>query len=309
MKIKMMLAAVMAASMMLTACDSNTGSSSQNSDLQSSVSSQGNSQSGEGIIYQYKDFLDYTFNGNYTISEGSSATSRGGTEYEQIVTTWDINYVGKNGKETKTIYRATNYIPLEQQLYKSQENHDLSEFDSFIVSTMGDIVKTEFVENIASKYMDLQYDEIRGVYICQDIGDLTILCYPPVYVGAVEGELFDKSCEIAQKRVTVGSGYKIADSDLKSICSNDEFTFTCQFVINQGLDKDKYIGIMENMMKDFEEYAGTPANYNFFLAESENPQWLMSSMHLLGNEVTTEQIQSGEVVYADDLKEHIFSKY
>ena len=62
-------------------------------------------------------------------------------------------------------------------------------------------------------------------------------------------------------------------------------------------------------MKDFEEYTGTPMNYNFFLAESGNPQWLMKSMHLLGNQITEEQIDSGEVVYADDLKEHIFSKY
>ena len=228
--------------MLLTACNSKTGDNSQE-----------NNNTGDGIIYQYTDFLDYTFDGNYTIAEPSTSKTQAGTEYEQTVTNWEVTYKDKSGEESKLYYRATDYIAADEPIYMNKENHDLSEFDSFVVSTMGDIVKTEFVENIASKYMDLQYDEIRGVYICQDIGDLTILCYPPVYVGAVEGELFDKSCEIAQKRVTVGSGYKIADSDLKSICSNDEFTFTCQFVINQGLDKDKYIGIMENMMKDFEE--------------------------------------------------------
>ncbi len=301
---KKKLAFVMAFSMLLTACNT-----SENSSSQSGTASNANNQTGDGIIYEYKDFLDYTFNGNYTIAEPSSATSRPDTEYEQLVTTWDVTYTGKNGKEAKTIFRATDYISLDEEFYKSKEIHDLSEFDSFITSTMGDIVKTEFVENIASKYMELQYDNMRGVYICPDIGDLTILAYPPVFVGALEGEEFDKSCDIARKRVTTGSGYSIAESDMKSICSDDEFTFTCQFVINKGLDQVKYIDIMENMLKDFEEYVGTPMNYNFFLAESENPQWLYRDMNLLGEEVTTEQIESGEVVYAEDLKNHILSKY
>lgn len=295
--------------MMLTACSSNTGDDSQSNDSQGNYSSQDNTQTGEGIIYKYKDFLDYTFDGKYTINEGTPAKTQEGTEYEQTISRWAVLYNGEDGEEKKVIYRATNYIPMDEEIYKSKENHDLSEVDSFVVSAIGDRIKEEFVEKIASKYMELQYDATRGIYICPDIGDLSIICYPPVFIGSVDGEYFDKSCEITQKRITAGSGIKVVDSDIKNICTNDEFTFTCQFVINENLDKEKYIGIMENMMKDFEEIAGTPLNYNFFLAESGNSQWLMRSMHLLGNEITTEQLESGEVVYADDLKEHIFSKY
>lgn len=308
MKMKMMLAAVMAASMLFTACDSNKNDNPEGNNSQGNYSSQDNQKAEDEIIYKYKDFLDYTFDGNYTISDADSATSQGGTEYEQTVTTWEVVYKDKNGEDIKTTYRATNYITADEGIYTNKENHDLSEADSFVISTVGDRIKKDFIENIASKYLELQYDEIRGIYICPDIGDLSIMCYPPVFIGAVDGEFFDKSCEIAQKRVTAGSGLKVVDSDIKSICSNDEFTFTCQFVINQGLDKDKYIGIMEDMMKEFEAYTGTPMNYNFFLAESGNQQWLMKSMHLLGNEIT-EQVDSGELVYADALKEHIFSKY
>ncbi len=304
MKNTMKFVAVMAASMLLTAC--NTGG---NSTSQGGTASSGNTQTGDGIIYEYKDFLDYTFGGNYTIGEPKYTTSRPDTEYEQMITTWDITYTGKNGKETKTSYRASEYIDLDVQVYGSKEIHDLSEFDSFISTAMGEIVKTEFVENIASKYIELQYDDLRGVYICPDIGDLTLLCYPPVYIGALEGEGFDKTCDIARQRLTAGSGYSVADSDLKSICSDDEFTFTCQFVINNGLDQQKYIDIMDNMMKDFEEYVGAPMNYNFFLAETENSSWLYRDMNLLGEDVSTEQIESGEVVYAEDLKNHILSKY
>ncbi len=298
MKIKKMFAAALAASMLLTACNSKTGDNSQE-----------NNNTGDGIIYQYTDFLDYTFDGNYTIAEPSTSKTQAGTEYEQTVTNWEVTYKDKSGEESKLYYRATDYIAADEPIYMNKENHDLSEIDSFVVAAVGERIKKEFVENIASKYMELQYDPLRGIYICPDIGDFTILCYPPVFIGSVGGEVFDKSCEITEKRLTVGSGLKVVDADIKNTCSNDEFTFTCQFVINQGLDKEKYIGIMEDMMKDFEEYTGTPMNYNFFLAESGNPQWLMKSMHLLGNQITEEQIDSGEVVYADDLKEHIFSKY
>ncbi|MBR5513109.1 MAG: hypothetical protein IKV85_03860 [Ruminococcus sp.] len=300
----MKVCAVMVASLLLTACNDGGNSTSK-----AGTVSDVNIQTGDGVIYEYKDFLDYTFNGKYTIGEPDVKKNRPDTEYEQIITSWDITYTGKDGNEVKTSFRSSNYITLDEQLYTSKELHDLSEFDSFITTAMGEIVKTEFVENIASKYMELQYDDLRGVYICPDIGDLTILCYPPVYIGAVEGEDFDKTCDIARQRTTAGSGYSVADSDMKSICSDDEFTFTCQFVINKDLDQEKYISIIENMQKDFEEYVGAPMNYNFFLAETENPSWLYRDMNLLGEDVSTEQIESGEVVYAEDLKNHILSKY
>lgn len=295
---KMVFAAALAASLLLTACDSKTGGNSQ-----------GNNQTGDGIIYQYTDFLDYTFDGNYKIGEASSAVAKPDTEYEQTVTTWDVTFTTKNGKEMTYPFYTTNYTSLEEQYYGNEELHNLSEFDSFVTSVMGNIATTEFVEEVASKHLDLQYDNVRGVYICPEIGDMTILAYPPIFIGGSEGNAIDKEIEIVKERVKLGSGYSIADTDLKSVCSNPDFTFTCQFVINNNLDKEKYIGIMEDIMKDFSEYVGTPMNYNFFLAESENQNWLMRKMHLMGEEVPSDKIDSGEINYSDELKKAILERH
>ncbi len=306
MKIKKMLAAVMAATMLITAtaCDKGDSTSPQSGNIPTS-----NTQTGEGMVYEFKDFLDYTFNGSYIIGEPKEAIRNAETEYAQTITSWEITYTAKNGEEKNTKYRSSNYIDIDAQHYKSKENHDLAELDSFVTSTIGENAKNEFVEKIASKYLELQYDEIRGVYICPDIGDLSIYAYTPVFIGALEGENFDKTCEIAKERMTVGSGYSIAEYDLKNVCTNSDFIFTCQFVINKDLDKAKYSEIMENMMKDLKEYTGTPQNFNFFLAESENPEWIIRTMHFKGEEIPSDKIDSGEIVYADEVMNAILANH
>lgn len=306
MKMKTILAAVMAATMLITATACEKGG---NSNPQSENISSSNTQTGEGMVYQYKDFLDYTFNGNYKISEPEQKVTREGTEYEQSLTQWDITYYLKDGQEKLATYRSSEYTDIDAQYYKSKEIHDLSEFDSFITLLLGDVAKNEFVDKIASKHLELQYDKTRGVYICPDIGDLSIYAYTPVFIGAYQGEEFEKSCEIAKERMTVGNGYVVSEADLKSLCTNSDFIFTCQFVINKDLDKEKYTEIMENIMKDFKEYVGTPQNFNFFLAETENPEWIMRTMHFKGEEVPSDKIDSGEIIYADEVKNAILANH
>ena len=97
--------------------------------------------------------------------------------------------------------------------------------------------------------------------------------------------------------------------DLKNVCTNSDFIFTCQFVINKDLDKAKYSEIMENMMKDLKEYTGTPQNFNFFLAESENSEWIMRTMHFKGEEIPSDKIDSGEIVYADEVMNAILANH
>ena len=307
MKKKMILAAVMAAAMLLTACDKTEVSSSQGGDISSA-----DVQTSDKAISQYKDFLDYTFNGNYKVAEPVQNVIRADTEFAQTITSRDITYYLKDGQEKVATYRTSEYANVDADYYKSEEIHDLSELDSFITLLMGDIAKNEFVEKIASKHLELEYDNIRGIYICPEIGNLSIFVYPPVFIGAYEdsnSEDFDKSCEIVKERMTVGSGYSVSESDLKSLCSNKDYVFTCQFVINKNLDKEKYAEIMENIMKDFEEYVGSPQNFNFFLAEDEYSEWIMRKMHLMGEEVPSDKIDSGEIVYADELKKSIFANH
>lgn len=306
MKMKTILAAVIAVSMLFTAtaCEKNG-----NGSLQSSNSSISDTQTDGETVNNYKEFFNYTFNGNYSVAEPEYRVTRADTEYEQKLTQWDITYYLKNGQERVATYRSSEYNDIDAQYYKSKETHDLSELDSFITLLLGDVVKTEFIEKIASKYLELQYDSTRGVYICPDIGDLSLYAYTPVFIGAYEGEEFDKSCEITRERLSVGSGYVVSGADMKSICSDSDFIFTCQFVINHDLDNEKYTEIIENMMNDFKEYVGSPQNFNFFLAETETPEWIMRTMHFKGEEVPADKIDSGEFVYADEIKKSILENH
>lgn len=315
MKRKMFLTAVIAASLMLTACESKENYSTDTPDETPTESVQvqepaepGNKRVEATLYPTYKDFLDFSLNGNYTITEPDWNVYHSGSEYEQEVVSWDITLNSKSGKEMQETLLSSEYLPAEEEIYGSKEVHDLSEIDSFVTLTMGHVARDEFAEKIASKYLDIEYDAISDTYITPE-GELTVLAYPPVYIGGLEESQFDKSVEIVRERLTAGTGWSISDADLASVCSSKDFTFSCKFVLDEGVDSDGYVELMENIMKDYQELVGTPQNYSFFLAQYGNENWLMRKIHIMGEEVPSDKIDSGEINASAEMKKAIVESH
>ncbi len=319
MKRKMFLTAVIAASLILTACESEKNSSTDtptNASTEASVENaeiQENTQQVirrvEATLYpEYKEYLDYALPSGYTVSEPYWNLYQTGTEYEQEAVTWDFNMKSKNGKDMQEKLLSSECVPAEIDLYGSKEVHDLIEIDSFITLTMGHVARDEFAEKIASKYLDIEYDAISDTYITPE-GELTVLAYTPVYIGGVDESQFDKSVDIVRERITAGSGFSIADADIESICGSKDFIFSCKFVLDEGVDTDGYVELMENIMKDYQELVGTPQNYSFFLAQYGNDEWLMRRMHIMGEEIPSDKIDSGEFNFSSELKNAIIESH
>lgn len=320
MKRKMFLTAVIAASLMLTACESKENSSTNDTSTEASTEAVSDSTEiqestvaledrVDGELYSaYKDFLDFTLPTAYSVSEPKWDVFQPDSEYEQGVVTWDFTFDSKNGKEMKETLISSEYIYAEVDIYTTKEIHDLSEIDSFVTLAMGHVARDEFAEKIASKYLDIEYDSFTDTFITPD-GTLTILAYPPVYIGGLDDSLFDKSVEIVRDRIAGDTGWSIKNADLASVCGSKDFTFTCRYVLNEDADSEGCVEMIENMMKDFQEIVGTPQNYSFFLAQYGNEEWLMRKMHIMGEEIPDEVIDSPEYTFATDLKNKILENY
>lgn len=319
MKRKMLLTAVITASLMLTACeakenyttdtptDAPTEASVENTEVQENTVALEDRVDGQ-LYSAYKDFLDFSLPEGYTVSEPKWDTFQPGSEYEQGVVTWDFNFKSKNGSELNEMLLSSEYIDAEIDIYSTKEIHDLSEMDSFVTLAMGHAARDDFAEIIASKYLDLEYDSYADNFKTSN-GTLTVLAYTPVYIGGTDDSQFDKSVEIVRERLTAGTGWSVKDADLVSVCSSKDFTFTCQYVLNEGVDIGDSIELVENMMKDFKEIVGTPQNYNFFVAQTGNEKWLMRKMHIMGEEIPDETIDSDNYVFATDLKNKILENH
>ncbi len=319
MKRKMLLTAVITASLMLTACDSKenyttdtptdapTEASVENTEVQENTVALEDRVDGQ-LYSAYKSFLDYSLPEGYTVSEPKWDVLQPGSEYEQAVVSWDFNFKSKNGHELNEMLLGSEYIDAEAEIYGSKEIHDLAEIDSFVTLAMGHAARDDFAEKIASKYLDLEYDSYADNFKTPN-GTLTVLAYTPVYIGGTEESQFDKSVEIARERITAGTGSSVKDADLVSVCTSKDFTLTCQYVLNEGVEIGDSVELVENMMKDFQEIVGTPQNYNFFLAQKGNEKWLMRKMHIMGEEIPDEMIDSDNYVFATDLKNKILENH
>lgn len=307
MKKRTLIAVLMAASMMLTACDKKEDNKPNGNNA--AVPQLSESGLSRDIYQMYKDFMDYTFKGQYTISEPETAVYHSGTEYEQEIYTRNVTFTTKNGREMTEPLISTSFIATDAEMMKTWDNQDIAEFDSFVTLTMGNIARDEFAERIVSKYItDMEYNAVSDTFITPE-AELTILSYPPVYIGGLEESQFDKSVEIVKNRLSPESGYCIADADLESICSSKDFTFSCKLILDEGVDSSKYIGIMENIIKDFEEMIGTPQNYSFFFGQVNNEEWYLRKMCMMGEEVPAEKIDSADYSFSSELKAKIVEKY
>lgn len=322
MKRWLILATVIASALTLTACDSKEkesySSTEKTTESNKQIIETIDPDSDEGkdfdasldqsYLNSHKDFLDYTLDGKYDVSLPYQNIFKSGTEYEQLTTTWDVKFKAKNGIELKEKLINSEFIEIEKQFYGTKDVQDLAEFDSLISSAMGHIARDDFAEKIASKYLDIEYDAISDTYITPE-GELTVLAYPPVYIGGLEMDQLDKSIELVQERMTVGSGWKISETDLASVGQSKDFVFSCKFVLDEGVDADGYAEKIENIMKDYQELVGTPQNYSFYLAQRGNEKWLYRKLNIMGEEISDELIDSDSYNFSDEMKKAIIESH
>lgn len=325
MKKKIILTVAMVAGLILTACGSKE-KESENYSSQTENTTQAEEiiiptidpKSDEGKVFdanldqsfinKFKDFIDYTFDGKYELSLPYSDISRPGTEYSQNAISWDFKFTAPNGIDMKEKLMNTDYMDYEVQYYPTKDVHDLAELDSFVTLIMGYIARDDFAEQIASKYLDVEYNAISDTFITPE-GELTVLAYPPLYIGSLGEDLYQRTLELTQERMAVDSGWKISETNLASIGQSKDFTFSCRLVLDEGVDADGYVEMMENIMKDYQEIVGTPQNYSFFLAQTGNSEWIYRKLGIMGEEISDDLINDENYNFSNEMKNAILESH
>lgn len=241
----------------------------------------------------YKDFFDYTFDGNYTIETQYDAVNYKGTENEQAYRSYLITYECKDGTERRKSLIVNEFTDEYRKVYDSERRMNNERLNEFCYNEMMNIAEKEFIEKILSKYLDVKYKE--DIMFCEAEENDEFSCIVktsyPINKVEIESDLYEKSCRVIDSNVAPETGLKLSEADLKTIANDKSCRFiVCIHVINDN-DVQPYIDKMENTISEYFAYTGSPMNCTFLINKapngfSEDIETIYNRTFLMGKELS-----------------------
>lgn len=207
---------------------------------------------------QYKDYLDYTFNGNYTAEQ---------KEKEDDRQTWNITYTDKQGNQRTTALTAMLYEPDPEDEYGgSQEKFDNYSIYAFTAAETAALAEEEMFGEIVTKHLpELTYAPNQTTYQTDDYS----FYFACIHVPAMQS-LADESCYArVERHLTETDDLKIAETDLKAVAQNPEFWIVCNMMISEDADAAAYESAFREIEADFCAAAESPQNCRFLLKQAQ----------------------------------------
>lgn len=287
MKKIIVLISIFAFSCLLVSC---TGKKSDTESLKKESKSQGRVADFPEL---YKDFFDYTFDGNYTINIAEDGVINEDTDNEQAYCYYDISYVRKDGTERTAKVVSREFIENEKENYESEQRMNNEELNAFCVNEINEIFIKEFIDNILSKYVDITYKEDETLYSTDEYTCYVSLTNPN-YLFSKDYDYYEKGCSLIDSHISPETGYKLSEADLKTAANDKEFLIMVSFIINTDTDVQSYIEKMENIISDYFVYAGTPMNCSFVIKETTDntvgtTKIVYNRNFLMGEEIDIEE--------------------
>ena len=200
----------------------------------------------------YKSYLDYTFDGNYSVGALEENTDENG----YITKSWDVSYKDKDGEEHSDKLKLTYLETYDSDFLKSECDWAVM---NFVMTQENKRLEEELMELIKAQFTDLKPVENNGdIYYAGDGYDLdfAITRLESIFWEdtSVFGEILDPS-----------SGEKYTACDLKTCASGK--TMTLRIIIDIA-DINKTAEVQSKLdafTEAYKSYTGEPQNYCFTL--------------------------------------------
>lgn len=208
---------------------------------------------------QYKDYLDYTFNGNYTVEQ---------KEKDNDHLTWEITYTDKQGNQRTTDLSSVRYEPDPDDQYGgSQVLYDADNIYAFATMESAAIVEEDMITNIVSAHLpELTYIPHQRIYQTDEY-QFYFTC---INVTAMQFFADESCCARAERYLAEGGDLKIAETDLKAAAQYRESWVVCQMILEADADAAYYEQIFRAIEADFCAAAESPQNYRFLLIQKQS---------------------------------------
>lgn len=206
---------------------------------------------------EYKEFFDYTFDGDYKIELTEEGLLNEDTDYECGYRKWRLSYTDKNGIEHETELASQGN---EKEVSAYGDIVKDVDMLAMISIEMSNIAVDEFYNELASEYFTVEMGEDFVLSYHGDGYRLHMSFFNPVLSSVTP----EKNLEVIDSVLSPESGYKIADCDLKSMGQSEE---VCAKIIltveSENEDPKKYVKKLKKLEKDYVKYVGSPQNYIF----------------------------------------------
>ena len=185
---------------------------------------------GPNMKIRYRRFLNYTFDGNYSMQLASKKKG----EYEDGDTYkerwWNISYTDKNGFSHKASVWSGNTSDYEDTR---------TTMLVFLHRQAEDIANCEFIDKIASRTFDGEIIEHH-------------------YEGMVLSVQLTAGSFIEEKDISPVNGYKLSECDLRSVADAAHITLHVSHEYERMSDHD--FEIVQELLENYCEYVGDTSN-------------------------------------------------
>lgn len=217
---------------------------------------------GTDIPAEYKDFWDYTFNGDYTVTLTEEGVINEGTKYEKGYRYWDMTYTDKHGTARTAQMTGAELTDGDKEIYKNQEWYDVFSAHAFVTGQMGDIAQQELWDEILSDDLDVEFVEGEVIHEGEECR-LSTLIYGAQYSFDETGYAY------ARQKLSPQDGYCIADCDLTSVLQDDEFMLVLVLSIDGTADAAQYEEKLRAIEQELLTYTGGVQNYQLVLKQGD----------------------------------------
>lgn len=222
------------------------------------------------IKKDYKKYLDYTFDGQYSISD---STKRSTDNFTELV--WMISYTDLNGKEQTDEISVPDIDAGDEELIKSEYDWAVMNFVSNICNTA---VHNELMDKLLSPYFEIT--ENTGLRSASGDGFT-------VYFEYINCDLFDPDDETVAAALDPENGIKYAGVNLKDWAQDERHGIRVSFVIDDAERTEEFAEKLTEFGSDYVEYTVSPQNYCFELHapdSSGESQLVAAGCRVLGKE-------------------------
>lgn len=247
----------------------------------------------------YKDFFDYTFDGDYTINIAEEGVINEGTDREQAYRYYDISYVRKDGTKRNAQVTSAEFNERESEQYESEQRMNNEEISAFCGLEIKEVFIKEFIENIMCKYLDIEYEEGNGLYETDDC-HCSIILSNPIGMFSKESDIYENGCRLVESHIAPETGYKLSEADLKTAANDKEFVLVVSLLIKSDDDVQPYIDKMNGIIGDYFAYAGNPMNCKFIIktevSDSNKRETAFNKCFFMGEELSEEESKDFNII-------------
>ncbi|MBR1863083.1 MAG: hypothetical protein IJ806_03215 [Ruminococcus sp.] len=217
---------------------------------------------------EYKDFLDYTLGGGYTVSEGEGIDDG----VSSIVSRrWNVGYTDRKGDAREGKIELIYERGKEEEVTEEEKKAAIANFVNFEI---GENAGEEFYEVLMKKYFpDAQK---RGSYFYEN--SEVQIC---IQVFNTDEDLDSRQEELRDRWLDTENGLSVREQDLKSCLEQENYLLMVDVTPADPGDNKRCIELLHALEEDVTAFCGSAQNFQLRL--SGNSGVVYNHAYLLGD--------------------------